>query len=165
MGSDVDGWSGVEVEPKVEAAVIAGVRVVDVWGVIVVGLDDDGWSGDVVELEGADDDRAGVVADIETDVWVGSARVDEGKVETDDEACVVIVTESEDKDCAVDCDVEVNVWGDAVMGSDVDGWSGGVVEPKVEAAVRDGVVVVCSIDVDAEDNAVNSSVEVGVWCR
>ena len=47
------------------------------------------------------------------------------------------------------------------MGSDVDG-CGGEVEPKVEAAVRDCVVVVCSIDVDAEDNAVNSSVEVGV---
>ena len=54
-------------------------------------------------------DGTGVVADSETDVGVGPAGVDEGKVESDDEACVVIVTESEDKDCAVDCDVEVNV--------------------------------------------------------
>ena len=54
-------------------------------------------------------DGTGVVADSETDVGVGPAGVDEGKVERDDEACVVMVTESEDKDCAVDCDVEVNV--------------------------------------------------------
>ena len=54
-------------------------------------------------------DGTGVVVDSKTDVGVGPAGVDEGKVETDDEACVVMVTESEDKDCAVDCDVEVNV--------------------------------------------------------
>ena len=48
------------------------------------------------------------------------------------------------------------------MSSDVDGCAGGEVEPKVEAAVIAGVRVVCSIDVDAEDNAVNSSVEVDV---